>query len=272
MHVATRRSLLSRRAAGGAWSPLDLASLTLWLDASDVTTLFTDAGSTQVSSDGDRVYQWNDKSTSGFDVSQATEADRPTYQAAELNGLSVLRAVAGTPSDRLERASVAQTDLVGTNTATLVFVVNQVGTSGQNGLGVLAPSSGTELSVWATHNDTIYFDYGGYTGGARVSVAQPAGWDNAWHILVLRRDGTSARIYVDGGSAILDNTAFSTNLTNGSATLRVLCHTSGTEHAPGFTGDLAEQIVCDTALSTSDLNALGGYLAAKWGLTWTDVS
>ena len=60
------------------FSPLDIKECKLWLDFTDQTTLFTDAGSTPVSAEKDLVYQVNDKS-GNFNALQTAEANRPLY-------------------------------------------------------------------------------------------------------------------------------------------------------------------------------------------------
>jgi len=53
------------------------------LDASDLTTMFTDAGKTTQVTDGASVYCWAPKSGSAVttDAVQATAINRPTYRA-----------------------------------------------------------------------------------------------------------------------------------------------------------------------------------------------
>ena len=62
------------------FSPLDL-SPTLWLDASDETTITESGGA---------VSQWDDKSGNDNDLTQATSAKQPTSGTRTLNGLNVL--------------------------------------------------------------------------------------------------------------------------------------------------------------------------------------
>lgn len=50
-----------------------------WYDVSDLSTLYTDAGMTNVTADGQEVVQWNDKSGNGYNVTFPA-GDRPTYQ------------------------------------------------------------------------------------------------------------------------------------------------------------------------------------------------
>lgn len=74
---------------GGSAAPFDPLTLSpyLWLDASDITTLFQDAGgTTPVASDGDPVGLWLDKSGNGRHYSQATSGRRPTYKTNVQNG------------------------------------------------------------------------------------------------------------------------------------------------------------------------------------------
>lgn len=54
-----------------------------WFDASDLSTLFTDtSGTTAVTSDGDRVALWKDKSGNNYNLTQATLGNRPTYRTS----------------------------------------------------------------------------------------------------------------------------------------------------------------------------------------------
>src|SRR5262245_6309093 len=69
--------LMGRGSIGAAFSPL---SPFLWLDPSDLSTLFQDAGmTTPVTEDGDPVGAMLDKSGNDHHALQATEAFRPTY-------------------------------------------------------------------------------------------------------------------------------------------------------------------------------------------------
>lgn len=67
-------------------APNLISGLTGWWEAYDATTLFTDAGTTPVSADGDKVYQMNDKSGGGHHFVQSTEANRPLYKVNVQNG------------------------------------------------------------------------------------------------------------------------------------------------------------------------------------------
>ena len=65
-----------------SFNPLDLPGLASWLDASDSITITKDGS--------DRVSLWEDKGPNGADVAQATDAKKPTWLAANINGLDVV--------------------------------------------------------------------------------------------------------------------------------------------------------------------------------------
>ena len=71
---------------------LPVSGAALWLDASQQNTLFTDAGTTPVTSSGQSIYQWNDLSGNNRHAIQATSGNRPTWSppASGQNGLGVI--------------------------------------------------------------------------------------------------------------------------------------------------------------------------------------
>lgn len=70
------RALLGQSAGGGGSLPV--SSPLVWYKRG--TGLYTDAGTTLASADGDRIAQWNDQSGNGYHATQTTSADRPEYR------------------------------------------------------------------------------------------------------------------------------------------------------------------------------------------------
>ena len=70
------------RYAGAGFSPPDLPNLDIWFDYTDLSTLWQDSGSTQVTTPGQSVGQWDDKSGNGYNLVQTTPSERPTYQSS----------------------------------------------------------------------------------------------------------------------------------------------------------------------------------------------
>ncbi len=83
--------LIPNRHGGGVFTPL-VFSPSLWLDASDSTTLFQlSDGTVPATTNADPVGYWGDKSGNDRHVVQATLGDRPTLRTAVQNSLNVLR-------------------------------------------------------------------------------------------------------------------------------------------------------------------------------------
>lgn len=268
--VAAVRGRSSVQSGTAAWSPTDLASLAAWWSGRYAASLFTDAGSTPVAANDDLVYQANDRSGVGnLHLTQSTSTKRFTYKTNVQNGQSALYLDAG---DVLTRATVTLSSLTAANAVTVIAVLYQDGTNAANGLlSIDATDQTNTFQILATYLDNnIYFDLGNSGSGGRTFVAQPVGWDNAWHILVLVRNGAASGIYVDGGSDLASGTYSDNADTTGIGTLWL----GGwfADNGSYFKGYLGDVIVCNAAVDTADLNAAGAALATTWGLTWTDIS
>lgn len=259
---ATRRSLLypaTAPAAGGAWSPLDLGStLKGWWDFSDASTLYTDAGTTLVSSDGDLIDQVNDKSGSGWHARQATLTARPVYKVAIQNGRSVARFVDDT--DLL--ATIDNHPFGGGATYTITAVVSMMGNFSTMW------SLGTSLSKAAmgfrrnnnSPEQMLHWWYGSDLSTTSAGIA-----NNTWYIFTAEWDGTVRRVYVNG---VLRANQTLGGLLLGASPLHI-----GYDYINNrsLLGDYAELHAC-SVLSASQKNAQGNYLATKWGLAWTDIT
>jgi hypothetical protein len=78
----TRDRARARASGQSAWTPAQLgASLALWLDAEDATT---------ITLNGSNVAQWDDKSENNNNAVQATAASQPAYNATVLDGKAAL--------------------------------------------------------------------------------------------------------------------------------------------------------------------------------------
>lgn len=126
------------------WTPAALgADLLFWLDAQDASALFQDAaGTTPVTSNDHPVGLWQDKSSSGYHVSQSTDdAFRPLYKTSGINGHPALLFDAS--NDRLVR-TVAQPWDIQTGH---VFAVIRTGAAVNNTDGYEVLSSRDDTSV-----------------------------------------------------------------------------------------------------------------------------
>ena len=254
--------LRSHGGGGGAFSPLDLAALTGWWDFSDAPTVYEDTIATNPAEADDGVAYLGDKSGDGRHLTQGTAGSRPAWKAAIQNGLSIGR---GDGGDILTRASVTGSALFGTNVGTVVLVLKH-GPGTDNFAFAWMNDASNAVNIFCTYSDTIYFDFGQYDAGGRITVAQPVGWDNNWHVVVCHRKLGAGRIIVDG--VILREAEFTDTLNNAIAgTLQLMGYGGG----PNFTGDMGEAFAFNDGLLVTEINDLCNYLATKWAATWPDL-
>jgi rRNA maturation protein Nop10 len=93
IRVAANNGLLGAYSAVDTAEIFDLTSLNLalWMDASDINSLYQDSAcTTPVTSNNDPVGCWEDKAGFGRDFIQATAGNRPTYKSSAINGMGGL--------------------------------------------------------------------------------------------------------------------------------------------------------------------------------------
>ena len=88
-------SITSGSVSSLPFSPEQISTLVGWWDFTDTDTMFTDAGTTKVSSNDDKIYRINNKAYSligtptnalGIFLQQTAEANRPLYKTAGTGG------------------------------------------------------------------------------------------------------------------------------------------------------------------------------------------
>lgn len=255
-----------KQAAAGAssFSPSDISGLQLWLDANDLTTLWQDSGaSTPVASDGDPVGAWTDKSTNGYLPIQATTGNKPTYKTGIQNGLPVLRFDGG---DFLE-ATFNAFFQPGT-----LFVVYQSTNDEEVGClydGYLASSPANDIQIFSDTRTATKRHANWRAGAADKFIDQATKCSAAtFYISVTQAEipGDSASGWRDGIPQA--NIVTSISPGTGEDTTRIgQRQSSGLSH----TGDIGQILAYDSALSITDINSVGNYLADKWGGTWNDI-
>ncbi len=239
-----------RSGVNNSFSPAYIANLSLWLDASDESTI------THVSN---KVSQWDDKSGNGNHATQPTGTSQFSTNINVINGRNVLSA---TNSDNMILPSGLYGVSNGNNTVLIVyrrasdgFSLNRLlsggDTSGNVVYDTVIGDTGTSYSYksnanWATEsNQTILNDF------------NP-------HIAAGRRDGSSATGYFDGTAGAAG--------TGGNVTLTGLfINRSSQGNWDNTTGDFAEILIYDKALTDNEFNQVANYLATKWGITWMDI-
>ena len=230
----------------GGWTPADITGLTGWWDASDSSTVTLVSG---------KVSQWDDKSGNSRHLTQGTDGSRPTY-AGTINGLSVLTFdgtddfLAHTTDTRLANASD------GSWTACAVASTNTTSDTSQylyhgGAFDTYAPqmirTNGANVESIGQQST------GGYVADAQGTVSAYTPFQSSGV-----QTSSSVQAFLNGSS----NGA--TSMTAPTNTLHPIY--VGRVHNGGgiVNGSVAELIVYDSALGTTDRQTVEAYLKAKW--------
>ena len=250
---------------GAVFSPEDL-SPALWLDASDASTITESGGA---------VSTWADKSGNGYDVTQATAANKPTTGTRTLNGLNV---VDFDDNDELVSSAAASVWNFLHQTESTIFVVMETdedelahqvirtGAFASSSVGFTVRTndvgaSDDVLEHWVFRGVSSTYVVQNLSASGAFPDATPA-------ILRIESDpqnGTAASrsaLYVDSGAAIANNADTSTFSSSDASSTLALGSTS-----QGINGAIAEVIVVDGTLTADQISATETYLADKWGIS-----
>jgi hypothetical protein len=217
------------------WTPSVIDTF-MWFDASDATTITIDTG----------VSQWRDKSGNTRHIEQATGANQPVVQAAELNGLDVLRFDGS--DDQLTRAASLP------NTYS-VFVVGKNRTISSTSIYVAQGSSIAGRTFLYGERSTSPFRMAQQVGATLHSTTGTL--DEGFVIHGYMRSGTTSQLRWFGIAATgstsadtVENTTFQVGA--GAGSVRPV--------------DIAEIVILNSYISTFEAQIIEGYLAHKWGL------
>ena len=239
--------VLCRPPSASAFTPLSL-SPALWLDSSDLATLYQDsAGTTPVAADGDPVGKWLDKSGNGRHLTQATAAQRPTMKAAVANGRNVVRF-----------------DGVDDNMARLSSIVSA------------QPLTILSVNRYSVGNKFEYV----LDGNEEVRVIHGKRNDAGDPVFVF------AGSVLSGGNGAAGGYKIQTSVVNGASSIlrhnkaQVATGDAGASHlgsgivvgadksiAAGFLdGDLCELVIYSSALTPGQITSVESYLSTRWGV------
>jgi len=156
--------------------------------------------------------------------------------------------------DLLTLANVSSSDLIGTTSGTLFFV--------------LKPTDQTISSVfqWGTsprvqfaeNGTTVYYAHGPFPQEF-VSANKPGDWGTDWHVVTLVRNGNTGIIRIDGQESSLLFPA-GTGV-SGTGSLNIGAAPDGTV---GFSGDIAEVQVWSSALDSTQIGNIEAQLTSTY--------
>jgi hypothetical protein len=237
------------------FTPTRLPGLVGWWDASDAATITASAG---------RVSQWNDKSASGFHLTQATSAEQPLSGSASIGGRNTL-SFDFTRGDALGRSGMTTPAV---NTGTWFAAVRPLAAANYG--RILSFDTGlvdydNPQSIAAMVRDAATNDLGIYYNGAQRAQRTTTPFTPL--VLTTRRNGDVSGAWVNGGAPGAPAGLGTANF----AFTRMAVGNTASGWPVGGTGDspapmdLGEVIWYSGALSDTDRATVEAYLKAKWG-------
>ena len=221
--------------------PSDLANQVAWFKADSITA-----------NDGDAVTTWSDSFSTAHDVTQPTSTKRPVYKTSIVNGKPVLR-FDGT--DDLLRSASAFTF---SGTTASIFVVS-TGSSTANGNAVNIDDGGTTFYEFRVDSTTSLAFRPFNTSSATCEGTKSQ--SGTWRLMAGIKDASNSTAYANGVAGT--PTACSGTQRSGSTKIQVGEFGLGFQF---FGGDIAEIIIYDTALNSTDRQKVETYLNAKYAI------
>lgn len=238
------------------FTPSNVSNLVLWLDANDAATISKN-GSNQVST-------WTDKSGLGNTVTQGTDANKPVWTDATLNGKPVL---VFTKASSNYMAKTSPTSLSGMQKISIYSVIKYNNTTDVHVAFCLddvtsgrswAPDFGGGATLthmyYESPVDSVYFSTTGTTAGYRLFKTT--------------YNGATGVSTIAFGS----NSASDSSMTPSSLRSQTIPFAVGVEYSSGspdvnryLDGGIAEIIIYTDILSSSDDSNVQNYLSNKWG-------
>lgn len=265
------RLLRPKALAPSGFDPRSIAGLTLWMDASDSSTMFdATSGGSLVAADG-AVARWEDKSGNGKHFTQGVANNRPTRKVAVQGGKDVLR-FNGT-TNRLDSASAVLGS--GATPVTLLCAIKFSSfTSFPEILEVGNNPRVGETTVgyqFIAFNDGAMYcsNLGGnnqrYTAASALSAA-------TWYALSYNSSGaafssSNPKFWRNGSTqASTRGTGTGTPNITASHVGRIGANLNGTV-SQFLNGDIGELLAYTANLSDAERQAVENYLLAKWAIT-----
>jgi hypothetical protein len=246
------------RRKSGSWTPNSIIGCKLWLKA--------DTGITKDGSD--YVSQWDDQSGNGNNVIQGNTGYQPKYYANSLNGYPVIRFNA--VNDLLYKSSF---DISSTNNITIIFVAKQYSYTGEYNFisfGYAAPYTDLFLGIMSYNIGGLPFvAYMGTVAGTNPRSTPRDTRIISTYSYVSCTFNTSlstkeAVLYINGTTQ--DTYAQNDNIPTGNFATKELRIGTRSTGSQAMNGDIAEIIIYDSALGTTDRQTVENYLKTKYGL------
>lgn len=250
-----------------AFAPTDISTLFAWWDSSDTTT-YTNSGNPNY-----YVDSWVDKK-GAMTATAVSSNPQGTTASTDQNGLKTIL----WSSDRMDAGTAANWSFLHKAGGYTIFaVLKMTSTTGNRTLlgtlpggdyakpylDILSASGGSTLRHYVQVNSSTFV--------CNNSVTLS---NNTYYVIAIRADlgnataANRSEIYVAGGTPTKGNAQTATPST---ADTNGALHLGDRGDSLKWIGYFNEAAFFTAKLSDADTNAMGSYLAAKWGLTWTAI-
>ncbi len=227
------------------------AGMALWLDANDCSKVV-------LTKTGNKVMSWQDKSPNARNATQSVDANRPVYTlggASTINSLPVIRLNGSTQYFDLATLSSL--------TAGEIFVVSKILTDpptleSQTGFWIMGASGEKHHFPWT--DGRIYDDFGSTLRRALPNPGQKLTLPNIYNVSSISGEWAATlngiQLYTSTNNTVSFN--FTPSI--------------GRDASHYFAGDMAEMVLYDRKLSTTDRTAVMTYLSTKWAIALTPAA
>lgn len=246
----------------GTWpfsfvNPASITGLQLWLDAADSATLFdATSGGSLVAADGG-VARWEDKSGNARHATQSTSANRPARKTAVQGGKDVLRFDGS--NDFLEGFSTP----AGGNTRS-VFAVAKLNTSFGE-MFQIGKGTGNGFLIRAGASSGVAFVGGDISTNNLTIPSTTLPVATTFLAALIQQSTTQITYYHNTTNYSITGTLSDFDMPNAGYFVGK-ARNEPIDFTP-WTGDIAEIIVYNTALSNTNRALVETYLMSKWGIT-----
>lgn len=232
----------------------------IW-DPSLTANLWTDAGITQVASDGDVIGRCTGR-VNGNQINQATAANKPTWQTAELNGQPVFR------FDGINDVLVASAAIFDFTLQTTILAVTKQDVAIIDQVVVTSTITGAAGTLMRYRLNISAQEIRGLWPLADKATGAVFG---TWGVQALVFEATQAangvtRVYSNGGTAGASASGARTNGNDINLTL------GGDGSASFLVGDVAYLLVINRKLTVAELNQFGTWANTRFGTSWVTAT
>ena len=229
-------------AATEAFSPEDIAGLTLWFDAADESTITESGGS---------VSQWDDKSGGDYHAIQPSGANQMTTGIATQNGRNVLSST----SQSFYIPDTAGFELASAETTFFVAYRQD------NSIASIFRLSGSNFGFRSRSNGGLQIKNDSGVGNIAMQVFLDTG---NFQLLIVRVSGSNIDAFLNDETTPAASNVLGTYVNDGPGNHGVFG--VGQTGEP-LTGQAGEMLLYTGGLSDTDLQTVARYLKTKWGIT-----